>query len=49
MTDSNFAAGSAPVVVKKNGDRLIDTSLNTFATLNTLSLYLKQNQKFVTG
>jgi hypothetical protein len=47
MTDSNFAAGSAPVIIKKNGDRLIDTSLNTFATLNTLSLYLKQNQKFV--
>jgi hypothetical protein len=47
MTDSTYAPGQAPVVIKKRGDRLVDTKLNTFATLNTLSLYLKQGQKFI--
>jgi hypothetical protein len=47
MTDSASAAGQAPVVIKKRGERLVDTKLNTFATLNTLSLYLKQGQKFI--
>jgi len=33
--------------VKKHGERLFDTKLNTFATLHTLSVYLKQGQKFI--
>ena len=47
MTDSTSAAGRDPVVIKKIGDRLVDTSLNTYATLNTLRIYLKQDQKFI--
>jgi hypothetical protein len=47
MTDSTSATGSDPVVIKKHGDRLIDTRLNTYATLNTLRIYLKQDQEFV--
>jgi polyhydroxyalkanoate synthesis regulator protein len=47
MTDSTFSTGDAPVVIKKRGEHLIDTKLNTFATLNTLSLYLKQGEKFI--
>jgi polyhydroxyalkanoate synthesis regulator protein len=47
MTDSTFSTGDAPVVIKKRGEQLIDTKLNTFATLNTLSLYLKQGEKSI--
>jgi hypothetical protein len=47
MSDSNFATGQAPVVIKKHGEQLIDTKLNTFAALHTLSVYLKRGQTFI--